>query len=283
MDGSARPAIVRLFVSVDIEGIAGLVAREQGRVGGHEYEQARTWMTDSVLAVCESAHDRGVTEVVVADSHGNGQNVQFERMPDYVQLVRSWPRPLGMMQGIEAGTYVGAILLGYHAGSTNPCGVLSHTLSSDFFHEIRLNGQVTSEAGLSAALAAHYRVPVLMVAGDDVFVAEARSELGEMPSAVLKTAYGTSSALIPSLAVSKARLRAATREALESAGQRTLNALSGTVEVSIRLRTRAVAEWLAFMPEIERTDAFSIRYRAADIVAASRFLMFATFAKASVS
>ena len=108
---------MRFYISADIEGIPGVVTREQGRAGGFEYEQARTWMTDSVLAVCTAAHEQGVEEVVVSDSHGNGHNLQLERMPDYVQLVRSWPRPLGMMQGIEVGEYVGAALVGYHAGS----------------------------------------------------------------------------------------------------------------------------------------------------------------------
>jgi D-amino peptidase len=274
---------MRLSISADIEGIAGIVTREQGRAGGFEYEQARTWMTDSVLAVCAAARERGVTEVVVSDSHGNGHNLQLERMPDYVQLVRSWPRPLGMMQGIEVGPYVGAALVGYHAGSTNVSGVLAHTLSSEFFQEIRLNGRTASEAVLSAALAGQFSVPILMIAGDDTFVAETQALLGDIPSATLKSAYGNTSAMSPSLGVAQARLQAATREGLAKLGAMEPYRIDGTVEVGIRLRTRSVAEWLAFLPEVERTDAFSVRYHAADIVAASRFLMFVTFAKSAVS
>lgn len=274
---------MRFYISADIEGIPGIVTREQGRAGGFEYEQARTWMTDSVLAVCSAAREQGVEEVVVSDSHGNGHNLQLERMPGYVRLVRSWPRPLGMMQGIEAGTYVGAALVGYHAGSTNVGGVLSHTLSSDFFQEIRLNGRIASEAVLSAALAGRFAVPILMIAGDDVFVAETRELLGDIPSATLKTAYSTTSAMSPSLGVAHERLRAATCEGLAKVGRTEPYRIEGPVEVGIRLRTRAVAEWLAFLPEVERTDAFSVRYRAADIVAASRFLTFVTFAKSAVS
>jgi D-amino peptidase len=283
VDGAERQrnAPVRIFVSADIEGVVGVVARDQGRPAGFEYEQARTWMTDGVLAVCSAAREAGVTEVVVADSHGNGYNLQLERMPDYVQLVRSWPRPLGMMQGIELGTYAGALLVGYHAGSTNPGGVLSHTLSSDLYQEIRLNEQVVSEAALSAAIAGHFGVPVLMIAGDDVFVEEARHLLGGVPAAILKTAFGTSSALNPSLAVAASRLRDATRAGIAGAGERQPHRLEGPVNIDLRLRTRSVADWLAYLPGVERTGAFAVRYRAEDIIATSRFLMFVTFARSA--
>jgi D-amino peptidase len=273
---------MKIFVSADIEGIVGVVTREQGRPTGFEYEQARTWMTDGVLAVCSAAREAGVSEVVVADSHGNGCNLQFERMPDYVQLVRSWPRPLGMMQGIELGGYAGALLIGYHAGSSNLGGVLSHTLSSDLFQEIRLNQTVVSETAISAAIAGHFEVPVLMIAGDDVLVAEARLLLGDVSTATLKTAYGSSSALNLSLGVAAARLRESTLAALAAAGQRKPLRMPGPITIALRLRTRSVAEWLAYLPGVSRLDAFSVEYRAEDIIAASRFLMFVTFARQSL-
>ena len=95
---------MRLYISADIEGIAGVVSRDNLSPGRFEYEAARDWMTQAVVSTCETAFDLGATEIVVSDSHGNGQNIRFERMPPYVQLVRSWPRPLAMMQGVEAGS-----------------------------------------------------------------------------------------------------------------------------------------------------------------------------------
>jgi D-amino peptidase len=285
MDG-ARQLIerpMRFFVSADIEGVVGVVTRDQGRPGGFEYEQARGWMTDTVLTVCAAAREAGAEELIVADSHGHGHNLQLERMPDYVQLVRSWPRPLGMMQGIEVGTYAGAFLIGYHAGSTNLGGVLAHTLSSDLFQEVSLNGRVVSEAAISAAIAGHYSVPVLMVAGDDVCVAETKAQLGDIAGAALKFAYGTTSALNPSLSVAAARLHEATLAAIARRGARGPYVITGPVSVELRLRTRAVADWLAYLPQVERSGAFAIRYVAEDILAASRFLMFVTFARSSLS
>jgi len=275
---------MRFYISADIEGISGVVSREHTRPGGFEYEAARDWMTQSTLTVAQAAHAAGATEVIVSDSHGNGQNIRMEALPDYVQLVRSWPRPLGMMQGIEIGRFDGCFLIGYHAGATNPNGVLSHTMSSEFIHEIRLNGAVASEAVISAALAGAHGVPVLMVASDDVGVMETKALLGDhLAGAVLKQAYGSYSALNPSLPVSLSRLRAATAEAVALVGRAEPYRIDGPVDLDIVLRTRFVAEWLSYLPEVERFDAYTIRYRAADIVAVSRFLMFLAFARMATS
>lgn len=271
---------MRFYVSADIEGICGVVSREHTRPGGFEYEAARDWMTQSTIAVCEAARAAGATEVIVSDSHGNGQNIRMEALPDYVQLVRSWPRPLGMMQGIEVGRFAGCFLVGYHAGGSNPDGVLSHTMSSEFIHEIRLNGAVASEAVISAALAGAHGVPVLMVASDDVGVAEMRAQLGDpLAGAVLKHAYGSYSALNPSLSVALSRLRAATADAVALVGAVRPYRIDGPIELEITLRTRFVAEWLSYLPEVERRGAYAIRYHAVDIVAVSRFLMFLAFAR----
>lgn len=270
---------MRLYISADIEGIGSVVSREHTRPGGFEYETARDWMTRSIVAVCEAAHEQGVREIVVSDSHGNGQNLRPDAFPDYVELVRSWPRPLGMMQGVERGRFDGAFLVGYHGAGSNPHGVLSHTLSSEFIHEVRLNGAEASEATISAAIAGAFGVPILMVAGDDVAVAEMREALGDVASATLKHAYGSYSAVSPSPRVAEERLRAATLEALSKVGRIAPYKLDGPIELEIRLRTRFVAEWLSYLEGVERIDAYTIRHVTADAITLSKFLMFLIFAR----
>jgi D-amino peptidase len=265
---------MRLYISADIEGIVGVVSRDNLMPGRFEYEQARDWMTDAVLAVCETARELGAEEVVVSDSHGNGQNIRFERMPAYVQLVRSWPRPLGMMQGIESGKYLGALLVGYHAGATNLGGTLAHTVSGALFQEVRLNGVTVSEAGISAAIAGAHGVPVLMIAGDDEVIAETRGFLEDVAAAELKASLGFLSALNPSPQEADRRLRAGVREAVASAGKRKPYVIDPPISLEIRLRDRFVAEWLAYVHPIEQLDAFTIRYPAGDMLGASRFLQF---------
>ncbi len=224
---------MRLYISADIEGVCGVVSRDHTRPGGFEYERARDWMTDSVVAVCETARELGAEELVVSDSHGNGLNIRLEAMPDYVRLVRSWPRPLGMMQGIEQGRFDGALLVGYHAGGSNSGGVLSHTMSSEFFHEIRINGRTASEAWISAALAGVHGVPVLMVAGDDIAVAETRAMLDDIATATLMEAISTHSAICPTPGVALERLRAATRDAIGRIGRYSDSTQDASLRVDI--------------------------------------------------
>ena len=121
---------MRIFISADIEGIAGVVSREHQFPEGIEWQSARLWMTDSVAAAAEAAFEAGAIEVVVADSHGQGHNLLLDRLRPEIQVVRSHPRPLSMMQGVEAGRYEGCFFIGYHAGATNSGGILAHTFRS---------------------------------------------------------------------------------------------------------------------------------------------------------
>jgi D-amino peptidase len=270
---------MRIYISADIEGIQGVAARDSTFPGRFDYEDARSMMTNAVLSVCEAARELGVTEVVVSDSHGNGQNIRFERMPNYVQLIRSWPRPLGMMQGIETGDYVGAFLIGYHSGATNPRGIMGHTMTGDF-QEVRLNGVTVSEAGISAAIAGHFGVPILMVAGDDVVLEETRDFLGDIVTTQLKTCIGQYSAAMLPPETADARLREGVRDALDRAGRISPHGIKGPVVLDIRLQRSFMAEWLSYIDEIDRLDAFTIRYNAKDIVSASRFITFLTNSRA---
>jgi len=274
---------VRIYISADIEGMPGVVSRDHLMPGRFEYENARDAMTAAVVAACETLRELGAEEIVVSDSHGNGQNIRYERMPSYVQLVRSWPRPLGMMAGIDHGHYDGALLIGYHAGGSNPKGTLSHTLSGEFFHEVRLNGRVASEAVISAAIASHFGVPVLLVAGDDVAVQESVERLGEVATATLKTSLGWLSAMVLPPAEAEARLRSGVRDAIGRIGRLPPQQPETPCVLEIRLRTRFVAEWLSYLEGIELLDAYTVRYRGADIVAVSRFLTFLGFARAAVA
>ncbi|HJR34563.1 MAG TPA: M55 family metallopeptidase, partial [Gemmatimonadales bacterium] len=164
-DGLPAQRPLKVFISADMEGIAGVVTADQLGPPGFEYERFRGFMTAEVLAAIQGARDAGATTIVVADAHGNGQNLLIERFADDVTVIRSWPRPLGMMQGIDS-SFSAAVFIGYHAGTTNPAGVRAHTLSSATLTSVALNGIAVPEAGLSAAIAGHFGVPVVAVSGD---------------------------------------------------------------------------------------------------------------------
>jgi D-amino peptidase len=271
----AQQRPLKVFISADMEGVAGTVTGDQLGPGGFEYERFRRIMTGEVRAAIDGARDAGATEILVADSHGNGENLLIEDLPADITVVRSWPRPLMMMQGIDS-TFHAAVFIGYHAGVANPLGVRAHTISSARLQDVRLNGRAVSEGAINAAIAAHYGVPVVAVSGDDAAVAEVRAAVGDLEGAVVKWGYSFHAArtLVPEAAARLIREKVAAgvrrRAAFRPAP------LRGPIQLEVRFRFYRPAEMLAYLPIVERTDAHTIRYVAPDVIAVSRFIEFLT-------
>lgn len=261
----------RVFISADLEGIAGAVTPEQLGPGGFEYGRFRSFMTGEVLAAIEGAREGGATSFVVADSHGNGQSLLIEEFPDDVRIVRSWPRPLGMMQGVDE-SFDAAFLIGYHASATSPEGVRAHTFSSANYSAVVLNGRPMSEGGMSAAIAGHFGVPVVLVTGDDVTVAELRSIVGDVEGVAVKEAVGFHSAVTLTPAAARARIREGARRALERLDDFRPFRPDGPPVLELTFKSYRPAEVLAYLSTVERAGARTIRYRARDMVELSMFL-----------
>jgi D-amino peptidase len=263
----------KVFISVDMEGIAGVVTGEQLGPGGFEYERFRRFMTEEVLAVLRGARAAGAATFVIADAHGNGQNLLLELLPPDVQVVRSWPRPLGMMEGIDS-TFDAAVFVGYHAGTTNPAGVRAHTFSSARLTDVRLNGRSVPEGGVNAAIAGHFGVPVILVTGDDAAVAEVRSVVGPMEGAVVKwnISFHAARTLTPQAATELIAER--TRAAMGRLVGARPYVLDGPVTLDVTFKHYQPSQVLALLPIVERPDAHTVRYVGRDILAVARFLAF---------
>ena len=264
---------MKIYISADMEGVVGVVNGEDLGPDGFEYQKAREWMTAEVNAAIEGARAAGATEIVISDSHGNGQNLLIDRLPVDVTLIRSWPRPLGMMEGIDE-SFDGAIFIGYHASTTNSEGVRAHTMSSARLADIKLNGASMPEAGINAAIAGQFGVPVIMISGDDVIVEEARGLLGDIEGAVVKQAISFHSAktMMPESAYELIRSKA--RRAIERVADFEPYVLSTPVTLDVRFKNYRPSEALAYLPIVERTDSHSIRFIGNDITEVSRFLEF---------
>ena len=168
---------LKVYISADMEGVAGVVSQDQLGPKGFEYSQFRKFMTAEVNAAIEAARDVGTTEIVVSDSHGNGLNLLLDALPQDIQVVRSWPRPLGMMEGID-DSFDAAIFIGYHASAGNIDGIAAHTVSGADFSSVRINGIEMTEGGMNALIAEHFGVPVVMISGDDAAVREVSDNVG---------------------------------------------------------------------------------------------------------
>jgi D-amino peptidase len=270
--GTAQAGL-KIYVSADMEGIAGVVTGDQLGPQGFEYERFRGFMTNEILAAIEGARAAGATAFLVSDSHGNGENLLVERFPRDVEIVRSWPRPLAMMEGID-GTFGAALFVGYHASTTNLEGVRAHTMSSANVADIRLNGVSVPEAGLNAAIAGHFGVPVVLITGDDAIVKEAQALLGPIEGAVVKWAISFHAAKTLTPEASCDLIREKARVAVARARQQKPWRVSEPVTLEVRFKNYRPSQLLAYLPSVERTDAHSIRYRARDVLEASRFLEF---------
>ena len=266
---------LKIFISADMEGVVGAVTAEQLRPGGFEYERFRGFMTAEVNAAIEAARGAGATEIVVADSHGNGQNLLIERLPDDVTLVRSWPREFRMMGGID-DSFDGVIFLGYHAGTANMEGVRAHTFSSANITGLKLNGIEMSEGSMNAAIAGHLGVPVIMVSGDDVAVAEVQAVIGDVEGAVVKRAMGFHSAesLTPEAAYEV--IRTSTAAAISRIEDFEPYVLDTPIVMELSLKHYQPVELLGYLSNVERIDSHTIRYTGEDIRDVSDFLLFVT-------
>jgi len=266
---------LKIYISADMEGVVGAVTGEQLGPSGFEYQRFREFMTAEVNAAIDAARAAGATEFLISDSHGNGQNLLIERLPSDVTVIRSWPRPLGMMEGIDE-SFDGVIFLGYHASAANTRGVRAHTMSSANITGIRLNGISMSEGSMNAAIAGHFGVPVIMVSGDDVAVAETQVIVGDMEGAVVKWARGFHSArtLTPDAAYEVIRTRA--NAAVGRIDDFEPYVLETPVELELSLKHYRPVELLSYLSNVEKVNSHTIRFVGEDIIEVMKFLRVAT-------
>lgn len=264
---------MKIYISADMEGVVGVVTGEQLGPSGFEYQRSREFMTQEVNAAIEAAFEAGATEVTVSDSHGNAQNLLIEKLPKNILLVRGFPRPLMMMQGIDE-TFAGVIFLGYHSSTTNPNGVRAHTFSSARLADVQLNNVSMSEGSFNAAIAGHFNVPVIMVSGDDAAVKEITTIVGDNEFAVVKWNYGFHSAKTMMPEAAYALIREKVKMAIGRIKDFKPYKLKTPVQLDVRFKSYRPSEILSYLSIVERTDAHSIMFKGKDMIEVSKFMEF---------
>jgi D-amino peptidase len=178
---------VRVFVSVDMEGIAGVATLDQIIRGGLGYPAAQRLMTAETNAVVRAAFDAGATAVTVADSHGTMDNLVVADLDSRIRLVTGAPRASCMLHGLTAD-HDAVLFVGYHAPAGAE-GVLAHTYSSNFT-EIRVDGRPVSEADVNALHAEWLGVPVVLISGDDVICERTAKLRPDVTAVEVKRSHG---------------------------------------------------------------------------------------------
>lgn len=259
---------MKILISTDIEGVAGVFHAEQTRAGNGEYERARAWMTAEANAAVQGAFAGGATDVLVNDSHGGFRNLLPDLLDPRARLVLGKPRYLGMMAGVPGCD--GVFMVGYH-GRAQSRGILAHTINSGAFARIWLNGQELGEAGIYGALAGEFGVPVLMASGDDVFVDETRPLMPWARYVQTKEAGGQGSGTTLSPAAAREAIAAAAEQAVREQGGQALN-ISGPIRCQLQTQGPAYADLFCQWPALERVDGVTLAFDAASVQAAVRML-----------
>lgn len=165
--------IMRIYISADIEGVAGIANWEEARKASKEYPYFAEQMTREVAAACEGANLSGATEILVKDAHGSGRNIDPSKLPENVSVIRGWSgHPYKMLQGID-GNFDAVAFVGYHSYGGSDANPLAHTINSSVVDHIILNGEYLSEFLLHAYLAVYLGVPVVFLSGDKGICEEA--------------------------------------------------------------------------------------------------------------
>ncbi|HKT46959.1 MAG TPA: M55 family metallopeptidase [Candidatus Acidoferrales bacterium] len=264
---------LKVYISVDMEGIAGVVTADQLGPSGFEYERFRRFMTNEAVAAVQAAKAAGATEVVVSDSHGNGESLLIELFPKDVRIVRSWPRRGEMMAGLDSG-FDAAMFVGYHASTTNPRGVRAHTFSSARFARVALNGNAVTEGEFNAAYAGALGVPVIFASGDDAAMAELRSRLGNLETVETKKTLGFHSAETLTPEASCEKIATGVRAALDRLHDFKPYTIKTPVTLEITFKNYMPAEVLSYLRAVQRVDSHTIRFVGKDMEEVGDFVEF---------
>ena len=264
---------LRVFISVDMEGISGIVHSDQTTPGTAEYADGRKWMAQDVNAAIEGAFEAGATEVVVNDSHGSMRNIDPDDLQPRAILISGTPKPLSMMQGIDS-SFQACLLIGYHAKAGTQDAILDHTISGSVVRSIKVNGLELPELGLNAAIAGNYGVPVVLVSGDAAVCRQTSEVLGKDVTTVqVKEAYGRLAAKLVPMGEARLMIKAAVKEALANLGRVKPFKLAAPYNFELGYHVSAQADMGAMLlPNLKRVDARTVAFTADDYIQGFRTL-----------
>ena len=261
---------MRVYISVDIEGISTVVNAASTSPQGHDYTRARRQMTAEANAAVLGALAAGATTVVLNDSHGPMINLVPEELHPMAELIQGTPKPLMMMEGIDLG-FDAVLFIGYHA-RMREAGILSHTISGGTVANVRLNGELMGETAINSAIAGYYGVPVAFLAGDNEVCREAETLLPAIHTVAVKQAITRYSArsLHPAMACQK--IEEGVREALADLKNKDTYLPAGPYTFELEFIQAGQADAAAMMPGTQRVSGNKVSFSHEDYVEAFRGL-----------
>jgi D-amino peptidase len=274
---------MKVFISVDMEGISGIVDGTQTGRDKADYATGRALMVADVNAAIDGIleADPGA-EIVVSDAHGGMKNIEPEALNKAAVLVRGTPKPLTQMAGID-DSFDAALFVGYHSKKGTEHGILSHTISSRTIESVTINGVEVGETGINSRIAGHFGVPLVFLAGDQSTAREAKEVSPGVEVAVVKEAIGRTSAKCLHPEVARALIRENVAKALKGGVKVKPITIESPVEIVVRYMNARLADAVEFMPSAERLDGKTIRFVQNDFIEAFNALRASIFVAGAVS
>lgn len=238
----------KVYISVDMEGISGVVGNDQTSAAGVEYGRSRKLMAEDANAAIRGAFAGGATEVVVNDSHGSQRNLIPEDLDPRARLISHSFKRHGMVEGLDE-TFDAVIFVGYHAKADSPRGLFAHT-GSGVVKDVQVNGRSAGEGGLNTLMAQWYGVPVVMISGDDVAVAQQKEWTPAIHGVAVKRAINMRAVESKPLAQARQEIEAAARDGVAGARKPAPEQLAG-YKVRMQLRNFTIAEVATAFREIQ--------------------------------
>lgn len=271
----------KIYVSVDLEGIGGIVSPKQVGIDDNAfYSEARRLMAGEANAVIEGINQAGGL-AVIGDSHGSELNIPIELLKGDFLLCCGQDKMLSMMGGID-DTYTGVILLGYHSRFGTPMAIMDHTYSPTTLRELKINGVPVGESEINAEVAGYFNVPVLMISGDDVTMAQVRKSFPTIETVEVKKSIGRYSALCEPIDKVRGKLTEAAKRVtdnIEKYGY--VYKSKPPIRMEFVWNTAVMAEMCTYVPGVLRVDERTTAYECDDYIQA--FKLFTVFRRLASS
>jgi D-amino peptidase len=289
---------VKVFISFDMEGVAGIVDWSQCRGPGQAYEEGRRLLLGEVNAAIDGAIAGGATEIVGNDAHGTMNNLDPAELHGRAVYVSGRHKPLYMMQGLDATADV-VFMVGYHGSISGESSVLSHTYNPAVVSRVSLNGTDVGESGINALVALACQAPVGLITGDQQTIAEAGTFLPDAERVVVKESFTRFGAANLHPEVARELIAGGARRAVERVvaepsevweiaaepaaapaeepGVLQLPAISLPATLEVHVQTADMAEVASWVRGVERTGVRAVSIRGEDPLAMFRSFVGVTY------
>ena len=275
---------MKAFISVDLEGMPYVVIPGHLNLKGTLYTEARKIATKITLITAEELNQNGFDEILIADSHGPMVNLLVDDLPEYVEIIRGFPRPTSMVAGVDECDV--ALFLGYHAKFGTSKSTFDHTYSGATINKVEVNGVAVSEFLLNSYAAGHYNVPSILVAGDAQLIEDdAESLTPWAETVVLKQSLSRVSAKSQSMLVIEKELKEAVKRAVTNFKEKKVKPLKAgePVKTQITFQVSTSADVAELLPMIDRIDGLTVEYTTKNIIESYKIFELLVFAASGVS